>query len=392
MPVLKWSWLRRGFTLIELLVVIAIIAILIGLLVPAVQKVRESASRIKCSNNLKQLGLALHNFHDTNQRFPTGGGSWNEGPSYDASGNALGVDLQTAGFCYQILPYIEQDNLYKLSDVLNPLVNARKLNPAGLNTPFPIGAYVSDYNQVNPWSNDVGPLTETAAANNLFLCPSRRVGLQPGWRGVKNDYAAVVPAHFPLNVNAAGQQTTTAQDEIWGDNGKWFGVISPGLTGPDGNGNYSKYPGTRIASITDGTSNTMALGEKFEPIQAYNDWWFGDDKGAFHGFDNDTFRSTVNNLLDWPYGNPTRDFNVVGFNTPNGDPENCGNSGSNTNGYRSDGSECWRAGFVFGSAHPAGINSVFADGSVHTVVYGVNAVTFTALGHRSDGSVLQLDF
>src|SRR3954471_16556688 len=92
---------RRGFTLIELLVVIAIIAVLIGLLLPAAQKVREAAARIQCSNNLKQLGLAAHQYHDLNDHFPPGVGY------YPPASGAFGT------YFFHLLPYLDQDNLYR---------------------------------------------------------------------------------------------------------------------------------------------------------------------------------------------------------------------------------------------------------------------------------------
>src|SRR5215472_8389075 len=130
MFLVRRSRVRQGFTLIELLVVIAIIAILIGLLLPAVQKVRAAAARAKCSNNLKQLGLACHNFHDVNGHLPPG----------VLTTAATGVRDDSWAWGTLILPYVEQGNLYNL---LNPILNPPNRAPGSGNplTQTPVAVF-----------------------------------------------------------------------------------------------------------------------------------------------------------------------------------------------------------------------------------------------------------
>jgi prepilin-type N-terminal cleavage/methylation domain-containing protein/prepilin-type processing-associated H-X9-DG protein len=199
---------RRGFTLIELLVVIAIIAVLIGLLVPAVQKVRAAAARIQCSNNLKQLGLAAHNYHDVNRTFPPGVNQ----AQYPSAPQYRGYTL----FVY-LLSYVEQDNLYRQWDFTTPLNNA-------------LG----------------GSAARSATVLALLLCP-----------------ADVIPQN-PV----ASQGRTYALTSYGGNGGsRSFDPASAATdgvfhtTGPGSQPSPNQAP-VRLGDITDGTSNTLLFGER----------------------------------------------------------------------------------------------------------------------------------
>jgi prepilin-type N-terminal cleavage/methylation domain-containing protein/prepilin-type processing-associated H-X9-DG protein len=296
---------RGGFTLIELLVVIAIIAVLIGLLLPAIQKVREAANRLRCQNNLKQIGLALHNHHDANRSFP---------PGYAAT--ASYPDPSPGwGWAAFLLPYIEQDNLYRQLDFTQPLARSRAIQ-----TVVHLYLCPSDTPPASAF-----PVTDAAGSTLLLAAPS--------------SYAATV-----------GQDAFEVDD-------------------PTGDGVFYRNSWTRIADITDGTSQTVLLGDR--PWSQAQGIWAGVPAGA-------VTRAGARNV--WPNATgPAQALTLV--------HNNWINITTDSDGGLDD----------FSSNHPGGVNLLFADGSVHFLrsitTDGPERRAFWALGTRASGEVIQgLDY
>jgi len=263
---------RCGFTLVELLVVIAIIGILIALLLPAVQAAREAARRSQCINQLKQMGLALHNHHDAKLKFPTGGlvpWSWyNRFGDIQPNPSAAANSVEAAGgigpgWPFQILPYLEQVQVHDL-----------------------------------PNTGDVEQAPVPA-----YFCPSRRAPgrcMAQGNRALM-DYAGATPGDSPM-----------AWDQFWYGHDPDVPDASQGpYKGAIVRSGYGRQ--TNFASLQDGTSNVLVIAEKALIRGSYDAGDWHDDRGWTDGWDPDIMRSTAARPLADQNANPAPDGWDVGY-------------------------------------------------------------------------------
>jgi prepilin-type N-terminal cleavage/methylation domain-containing protein/prepilin-type processing-associated H-X9-DG protein len=303
---------RQGFTLIELLVVIAIIAILIGLLLPAVQKVRAAAARIQCQNNLKQMGVACHNYHDTMGKLPPGNVWW-------GSNNDYGTN-----WAIELLPYIEQDNLYKL-------YNHTVQNQNAANAPV-YQAAVKTYS--------------CPADLNINTLVAPESGNGSGTTFMMGSYRAV-----------GGATNKTGDGSAFWDIGAGPPDIPASLRGPIHLTNIAGLHEENLVGIIDGTSNTLLIGEYSTKTHPR--------RGTFWAYSYTSYSvSTVTGIAG-------------GGVYMTGDYDGCTASGDSNN--------CKRA---FGSLHTGGMNFALCDGSVSFINNSIDPTVLGAMATIAGGEVI----
>ena len=226
---------RPGFTLIELLVVIAIIAILIGLLLPAVQKVRAAAARIQCQNNLKQIGLACHNYHDVNRALPPGYHS--QEPYYDGSNDTA----PGWGWAAFLLPYVEQDNLYRQINFAQPVQNQAAIQTALKVCLCPSDVYVDTFTVPDAFGNalaQAAPSSYAACAGGDESDVLGQTGLGVFYRNSRTRLT---------DITDGTSSTLLVGERAWSNaKGVWAGAISGGVIR---RGDQNPNPGSELGSM-----------------------------------------------------------------------------------------------------------------------------------------------
>lgn len=348
--------LKRGFTLVELLVVIGIIAILAGMLLPSVQQVRSAARRNSCLNNLRQLGLASHNFESAHQKFPTAGGVVEQ---YWSEPFAAAHGFENASWMYQILPYVERTHL------------SERRKTAG---------FVE--------ANGIAPIPVST-----FNCPTRTGRFADlGWATFAlGDYAGVMANwnNYEWQGGATNEfgfeYRTNFPPKPFEESAVWTGIlVKGGQVNLDGHDDGSspqvwKFERVGFGSIVDGSSNTILLAEKAVNAEFYSidgtAWDYWELMGYYTG-------------ADWPvmrmFGPLTGDAAIDQGEIP----------------VRSDATV--RPEFIprndagrtvehgFGAAHPGVFSSVFGDGSTRTISNNADLRILDEIGKRADGTTASL--
>lgn len=346
----------RGFTLVELLVVIAIIGVLVALLLPAVQAAREAARRSSCSNNLKQLAIGCHNYHDTTGSFPL---SYGFTPPNNAHWTEPDVSThRSTSWMTQVLPFIEQKNLYDQIDFNFGVKNDPRNGTIVNNPNNPSNAFVA---------RTVVP---------TFLCPSDglhvkgRLGSRAnrsagGWEYAINNYKGVCGANwgwgnFQTITPPRNSPLINFNVTVWSNNHRDGLDAGNGIFYRGGRADINRQCSTPIAQVSDGTSNTFMIGEAI-PRWCTHTWWFW-----FNGT-TATTAIPLNVKAQHPNcqtGNRTTDLNCAWGDWPNN--------------------------YSFMSLHPGGAHFALADGSTRFVAQTIDLTIYRSLGTKGNGEAAQV--